>query len=262
MIALKTLEVTNYEIDRLSIHWEFKDTNEDLSNYLIDIYRSEAPGEDHSIEEYDILASGQTATQWDWTDVGVSGLSSHNRTWFYKLKIRDTLNNEFSIQPPQGEYVNNTPPDQQYKFILKKKKKILTKRQGRDCFLIKKRTWGVKSEDHWDETLQKPKGGNYGTGWKDPYYNPIPFQAMITPHPTERQLTQFGVFETGNAVISTLPYPPIREGDIVVDNLNKRWRVLQMKPVQKKGVTLEQMVRAELIHAEDELYNIKVPHEV
>lgn len=262
MIGLKLLKIKKYNLDTLSIHWEFKDTDEDLSNYEIDVYKSETPGEEHSIDEYNLVASGQTATQWDWTDTGVSGLNSHNRTWYFKLKIKDTLNNEFSIQPSKGQYFNNISPDKYHKYILKKKIKAIDKRQGRDCFLIKKRTWGTKSQKGWDETLQKPTGeGEYGTGWKDPYYEPIPFKAMITPHATERQLTQFGVFESGNAMISTLPYPPIREGDIIVDNLNERWRVLQMKPVQKRGVTVEQVSRAELIHASDELYDIKVPYE-
>ena len=83
---------------------------------------------------------------------------------------------------------------------------------------------------------------------------------MLNPNPKVTQIILFGEFMPSDSLMSTLRFPPMSNGDVIVDNLNKRWIVQQVRPVEKLGVVLEQIVQVSLILPSDELYTLEVPN--
>lgn len=258
--ALKLLDVTQVNGDMLQLQWEFYPTWEDLSPYELKVWRSESTG--NFPQDWDVIASGLSFADGEYLDTSLSGLYSFNRTWAYHLEIlKDGIQQE--IYPELGEPAIKkiTPPDKEYKWILKQKKKSL-KFIGRDLKLYKKRTWGQKCSTGWDEILQKPTGKKcdgctcFSTGWINGYFTPIEFRGMITANPKITQITLFGEFMPSDVILSLPPYPQLSPADMIVDDVGKRWWVQQVRPIEKKGVLLEQIAQLSLIHPDDELYKI------
>lgn len=73
MLSITSLTVTTYDADKLTVTWAFKPTSESLSDYTLDIYRSETPG-NGGLSEYALVGSGISAVSYSYDDTSVSGL--------------------------------------------------------------------------------------------------------------------------------------------------------------------------------------------
>jgi hypothetical protein len=78
MLSLTSLTVSSYDVDKLTVTWEFKTTSESLTDYTIDVYRSESPGTGTS--EYTIVGSGISADTASFDDTTISGIYHPQRT--------------------------------------------------------------------------------------------------------------------------------------------------------------------------------------
>lgn len=81
---------------------------------------------------------------------------------------------------------------------------------------------------------------------------------MLTPNPTIDEMSMFGEFKPSDGILYCLQYPPLRPSDIIVFK-NRRYYVLQIKSVERLGISIEQQAQISLIHEDDEIYNIEVP---
>ena len=97
MLSLTSLTVSSFDVDKLTVTWAFKNTSESLSNYSIDVYRSESPSS--GISEYTIVGSGISANTDSFDDTTISGIYHPTRTWFYKLKLTNTQEGVLSGTP-------------------------------------------------------------------------------------------------------------------------------------------------------------------
>ena len=79
MLSLTSLTVTTYDANKLTVTWAFKSTVESLTDYVIDVYRSETPGTG-GVSEYTHVASGISADTDSYDDITVSGLFHPTRT--------------------------------------------------------------------------------------------------------------------------------------------------------------------------------------
>lgn len=111
-----------------------------MSDYEVDVYRSENPGAD-GLSGYDIIASGiSLASQTHYVDSSVEGLYDTNRTWYYKLDLINTTNSDNIIIPEEPAYIRSNPPDYRSKYIIKWKKRVLNGYSGQTLYLLKRRT--------------------------------------------------------------------------------------------------------------------------
>lgn len=139
MLTLDKLTADSYNINLVNVTWEFEPTAEDLNNYRIDVYRSESPGPS-GLVGYDIIASGITLDNTSYADVSISGLYDHNRTWYYKLDLRNIAESINQIMPEEPAYIGGELPDYRAKYIVKYKKVALDKYSGQELYLLKRRT--------------------------------------------------------------------------------------------------------------------------
>lgn len=124
--------------------------------------------------------------------------------------------------------------------------------------LLKRRTWGEKCEEEWDDITQRYSGNKcdtcncYGTGIREGFFAPIKFKGMINARPKRDEITMFGEFKPSDVVLYTTNFPPLRPSDVVVED-EKKYIVLQVQPVERLGIAIEQRVQMSLLHPDDEV---------
>lgn len=127
--------------------------------------------------------------------------------------------------------------------------------------LLKRRTWGTKCAEAWDDILQRYTGEKcsdcncYGTGLINGYFNAISFKGMINPNPKRDEITMFGEFKPSDAVLYLTQYPPVRPSDVIVEQ-EKRYLVLAVEPIERLGIIIEQRAQISLLHPGDEAYEV------
>lgn len=258
MLLLNHLNVNTYNGQSYSISWEFEPTTDLLTDYTISIYRSESPTP--GIDNYSLIASGVNANAYNYIDTSVSQLLDMGRPWFYKLAIINSTNNEVSYQPEPASYIKCSVPDRVFREIVRRKNINLsnTRFSGRDFRIFKRRSWGTHCSNCWDESLQRSTDSNclvcYGTGWLNGYYSPITVRGMKNPSPKMNQINMFGEWKPSDSLLYMLGYPPLKPRDIVADDDNHLWTVIQIRTVERLGYIVEQSAQLALIAQDDLLY--------
>ena len=68
----------------------------------------------------------------------------------------------------------------------------------------------------------------------------------------------FGEFMPSDALVNMMSFPPLGPRDVIVDNINRRWLIRQVRTVEKSGVVIEQSAQISLISPDDFVYQISV----
>jgi hypothetical protein len=258
MLTIESLDVTSYDGESLQLSWEFATTSEVISNYGINIFRSESSSID--INDYDVIASGISANDYMYVDGGISQLLDMGRPWFYKLEIVNNYTADVSYQPTLPAYLKDDTPDRVFREIVRRKAIVLnnTRYSGRNFKIFKKRSWGVHCSSCWDPSLQRSTDSKcvtcYGTGWINGYYNPITIRGMKNTSPKLSQINMFGEWKPSDSLLFMLGNPPLKTRDIISDDDNHLWTVVQVRGVERLGYIVEQNAQIALIAQDDFLY--------
>jgi len=268
MLTLDTLDVTTFDVENPTLTWTFEATTEALSGYSIDVYRSEAPDNADALDSYDLVEAGISPSTYSYTDISVSGLYHHNRTWYYKLLISGIGTSSYDIVPTIPAYVSDDSTNRPWIEILRRKQLVMNRTDNRysgiDLYLLKRRTWGTRCTDCWDEITQRITEANcsvcLGTGWVDGYFDPISVRGMLNPAPKFNEINMFGEWMPSDTLLTMLNFPPLKSKDMVVDSTNgERWIVVgQPRQTKKKNVVIEQRAQLALLQADDPLYDITI----
>ncbi len=126
MLTLKSLTVSSFDIDSLTLTWEFKSTTELITDYTIDVYRSESPTEVTTVSgvkaNYDHIASGLSAETYSYKDTSIENIYDPFRQWYYRLLVtKEGTNKQFLLGDSKPAYVKWHSLDKAYKEILRKK---------------------------------------------------------------------------------------------------------------------------------------------
>jgi hypothetical protein len=76
MVTVQDIVIRRFSSLGLIISWTLKNTIEPLPNYVIDIYRSEAPSS--SISDYDLVVEDLPITTYSYTDLYTGPRENHN----------------------------------------------------------------------------------------------------------------------------------------------------------------------------------------
>ena len=264
MLDLKELTVKRYTPNELEIKWAFEATQEDLTDYQVDILQSQAPSE--TLSDYDTVASGIAADIYTYDDVTVSGLAHGTRKWYYRLKVTNTSTSEIAYVPSGGyAYLNDEVPNYRWSRIYNYKKCALDARSGRDFILLKRRSWGERCDVAWDPILFRTNTevcadcDCWGTGWREGFFTPQVVTAMLNPTPSIKQITEWGEFYPSDSILTMLNKPPIEIGDVIIDpKTDKRYYAQRVRTLELLGAPIEQQIQLSLIHISDEIYEYNV----
>jgi len=257
MLILKSLDIATYDGQSYNVSWEFEPDTDLYSDYSVNIYRSESPVDD--ITQYETVASGLNANLYSYIDTGIAQLLDLGRPWFYKLGIYETINiSGITYQPDPAAYLKDEVPNRVFREIVRRKNiNLLNPRfSGRDFKIFKRRSWGTHCNVCWDESLQRSTDSScttcYGTGWINGYYDAIDIRGMKNSSPKLSQINMFGEWKPSDSMLYMLGYPPLKSRDIVADDNNHLWTVVQVRSTEHLGYVIEQQAQIASL-AQDEL---------
>lgn len=252
MITFSEIEIDTYDYKNPTITWDFEE-NIIPDGITVNVYRSQSP---EPFDQFDEVETGVSPTAYSYTDTSVQGLNQRQyNPFYYILEATDGAENT------QSDVVNTQEFDLdiQAKLMLEQKR-IGLKHYGRDVKILKRRYNGERCPDCWDETLQRETDENCptcnGTGTVDGYYDPITVKSAIRENPRRNEINRFGTWQDNNATMSILNYPPLSPDDLVIEQNDRRWKVVQVRPYRKKSAILSQDTLIALQDKESGVYEI------
>ncbi len=257
MVTIDQITVSSYDLTSLLVSWEFYETWESLDPYVLSIYRGKTP--QWSESEFELIASGIDAgSVTSYEDTTVSGYLTYKWNDFYYtvVPIKEVTGEVGEVPlPKRFEYAI----DLQAKEILRRKNIALRSRYGgKPVQILKRKKSGSHCPACWNETLQRRTAERcitcYDTGWTGGYWSPITVQASIGAAPKRTLIELFGEWEPQDTFLRLGAYPIIAPQDVVVDEQNRRWRVIDISPLEKGQYILTQQCRLTRLNATDVIY--------
>jgi len=262
MLALEEIFIRSYDLKYLTVYWEVSSTTEDIGDYGLNIYRSDNPVYS---DEADLIVSGlDLETEYEYDDYNISGLDVTDQ-WSYRnyfLEVENLTTHDKSTL--YGPYHMELEPDPTAKYIIFQKSATTMRSRygGRPVIVLKRRTNGQVCTDCFDDTLLRRTKENcptcYDTSWVNGYWPSMQVQAMMNPTPRRAEVTLWGLFEPGDTILTLLNYPVIIPRDIIVDRNNRRWQVVQVRPVERGLYLISQQALLRLINKGDIAYTFPI----
>lgn len=243
MIYLKNLNVTGiYTLDSLVLTFDICDTSECLSDYRLDIFRSNAP-------ESDFICVCEDLRQNSFEDKGVDLLNSQ-ADFYYKVMIIDKRTAKTSLPEHWKNGLENLddmkidfeyswsdtvmysmPPLNNITFYLSYTyNAYLTQVVNNGTFYVAKRIFSgelCRNSDEVRGACREPMCEKcYGTGYQRGYYPPIPVRLNImSPMNQAQTVDRTGLHNEETPTQAWCSgYPIIDVGDIIINTTDRRYR--------------------------------------
>ena len=257
MITVKDIFTScEFGLDKIVVTYDFYDTSEKLTDYTIDLYRSEVGMDNTFYLEASNIPYGC------YEDFNVD-LFDENKKYFYKIQCANNLTGEksmsdttaaFTVKPADGWGHAIADIENVYLHNVIRNEKV---------FLLKKIRSGTVCQC-WDDirmTADTRCPICYGTGYVNGYFYPMDIEVNYAN--TEQFSQAFSQEDMQGEVRSskqfwTSNFPIIAAEDVIVDSDNFRWRVISVMPTKKDKFILRQIVNIEKIPKTDMVYKIPV----
>jgi hypothetical protein len=263
MITLENVRINTLSVGSRRLIWEVVPTHESLTDYVIDVYRAEAPGVQ---SEFESVISGVESSAGTYVDSGLERMDfSVNRKIYYYLDARNISTSATGLY---GPYVMKSEPDYVANRIIQIYANFFEnpRYKTRIFYVLKKRTWGnycVCVDPITQETRDDNCSYCYGVGIVGGYFNPIAIRGMRSDKPNRQMVNLFGVWHDTNVMYKLQNTVDVVPGDFIVDEHNERYQI--EGPVQhlQKGIyTIMQNVRAKTVSKADPIYNYDLSTEL
>jgi len=234
-------------------------TTESIGNYSLLVYRSEFLPQNNIVANMTLIASGVTAQSYDWTDVTVTGYEydQHRELYYAVVPRHETTGTEGEVSGPVTVI---TTPDKWTRYV-KLEQAIGFRLTGESLVVLKKKTFGTFCE-FYDQTMGKHETNNcatcYDTGFTGGYYDAIIVSGIVNAAPKKQLQMDWGEWQPMDAMVTFEAYPVIQPKDVLVDRLNRRWTVINVRPTMKGLSLIIQNVHIRLLPKEDIMYKFTV----
>lgn len=258
MIRLTEIRVSTFPNNHNLITWGVDFTTENLNNYRLSFYRSEA--QTHFLEDYTLVGSNVNPfLDFTFEDHTVSGMTNKFTDQFYIIQVS-------GIVPPyavasQGPYTSLPlgPMDYVSREINRRKSIVINQYSSQEYILLKRKTTGAPCPVHYDDTLQRTTISHclqcYDTGFDGGFYSPIEVSAQINEGPTRSQIQVWGNWQDQDSILTILNAPLLVPRDIIVDELNRRWEIITVRSYNKALFIQEQAAQMRQIERGDVIYS-------
>lgn len=258
MVSISSITISSSDLTSLLVSWEFEETWESLDPYTLNIYRSNNPtwGSD-----FTLLVSGIDPTDTiSYEDTSVSGYLHNMWNDFYYTVVPVTPFVSGAIYTPQRL---ETSMNLVAKEIIRRKNLALLPRYGGQPFsFLKRKKSGSRCTNCWDTVIQRRTKENcevcYDTSWVGGYFPATTFYGSIGGAPRRTLINLFGEWEQQDTYLKLSSKPLMSPQDIVVDSQNRRWRVVDVQPIEKNQYIVTQQIRLSRISTSDIVYKYAI----
>jgi hypothetical protein len=227
-----------------------------LDNFTFSVYQALAAD-----GTYELIASNIVGNTYQHN---VALNPSSTVKWYFKVSADNLTTQESSLSSCISS-LYFTPTDPVAEAILFQHEYFLKNILNRPPvkLLIKNRS-GVRCPVCWDEELQQVTKSRcltcYSTGYTGGYYPLDVYISFTEPGFSERfDITDVQDVQQGVTTAWAPNYPLIQSSDVIVDEFNRRFIVLQAQPTTKDGrVYLRQLLQLQLIPANNSIYKFPV----
>jgi len=260
MIKISNLQVTNrFSLDFLVIMFDILDTEEKLSDYRLDLYRSNGP-------EGPFEMAGHNLKTTSYKDYDVN-LKNDDIEYYYKINVV-RLRDGFSEFTETVRYI--TSPVNNYTFFIKwNYDKYLDDIVDNGNFYLMKKIRSGQLCPYTDEVRGACKNPRctecYGTGYLYGYYAPIKIKISFqAPSQENESVNRIGITnDDAPYQVWCGSYPIIAVGDILVgtNQLGGRYKVISVTQTTYQNLVVSQRVVMQTIAPTDIAYSIPMERE-
>lgn len=242
MIKIKEINVIgNLGLEFLLVKLIMEDTEESLSDYTFNIYRSSSPE-----DGFEIIAS-DIQEPYEFLDTSVN-LYKNNIRFYYKVEIINKISLISSMPDIYGE-IYQRKPDEVSGFIIHNNKILLNVIDNDPIWILQKKRHGQKCTNCWDDIRRQVTMNNcpvcLESGYVGGYYKPIQVNMSYSSSPSSRQ-SEVAIEEIYSSIepisIWIANYPIVEAGDIVVDVYNNRYIIMRVVNTTKNKYHLLRQV--------------------
>ena len=237
MITFKNERVVSFSLDYLDVFWEIEPTTEDLQQYEFFVQRSEAEA-----GPWDTIA-GPMIDQYYLRDNSVHLITTSARTFFYRIRC---------VHVPTGKEVYSSSfdiegaPSLMAQEMIRRERVLFEEYVGTRCWVFPRRTFGQRCPNCYDSVLGKTVDSRcptcWGTGFSGGYHYPISFWGQLDAGSESDQVTVDDHRRVQMAQLRCGPSPTLKPLDLIIDRMNRRYRVVESGGTSMLG----SLVRAEV----------------
>lgn len=258
MLDITKIYLNNNYGNAILIRWDVKDTEEDTDDYTFNVYESFSPdAEFKQINPFPI-------TEMEFLYDNIDRKDSSVKTYI-RVEAENTITGDKEMSSVFGS-VYLTPYDEVADTIIYQYNVFLEYVLGRPAvkLLIKRRS-GTRCLSCWDRELLEVTKSNcincYSIGYAGGYMPPKDIYISFTE---PGFVTRFDIADVRDVQQGVTQawcgnYPLVMPGDVIVDEFNRRFRVIQSQPTTKSGqIYLRQLLQLQLVPPTDIVYRLEM----
>ena len=268
MIIIKNIQVYTIVRDSLTISWQYKDTTESLSDYNVQVIRSESetgPFITVSTE----LNAGSTS---EFEDTSVN---LHNKYRDYHYRIRATKigttdyqdygSTDHDLVVKEGASIGGAVldafPDLEALEAIRRFDLTLKEYIGRKIIVMNIRTTGTRCTNCWDELKRRRTKSDcdtcFGAGIVGGYYQPKLTFGCKPPESMRAQVTAIFEMQPTDLVMWLSSRPRVKPKDLIIAG-DRRFRVICVQRAEKLWALTRQTIQVREVTKDQIEYKIPI----
>lgn len=249
MLEIYDAKVDFYNIKYLTVSWRIKPTTEDISLYTFSVRRSLSP--EGPFNEIKSLSE-----QFVYHDPDVN-LEHKYREFYYKIRVYETAD-PTNYSESEVAYLPEKP-DPVAAEVIRRNNLLLENFVGVDCYIYVIKTYGQLCANCYDYVKHRRRISDcpvcFHTSFVGGYFGPI--IRKVNFNPSHKMIQQAGFEMMPDNIAGWMSnYPPLKPKDVIIENGNKRWRVVEQSQTEKKRIPVHQMLQLTQINRSDIEYQL------
>ena len=257
MIKIVGLEVSQNSPTYFLIKWYLEPTVEQLSNYVVNVYRSEIPST--NLSDYTLITTNPLpASEYtEYYDTSVDGLTNKFDTMNYLIQIVSLITNTVVTSNPVKATVAS---DAMARRIIQLRELVLKRKSGAFFKILKRKTYGTLCPVCYDETLQLTTNSKctvcYDTKFVGGFYTPYVVNAQCNNAPPRSVITTYGDWQDQDSIMVMSNKPVLSPSDIIIYPLGKRCNIVTIRSTNKSYFLIAQQPQIRQIESDSILYRV------
>lgn len=253
MIQLTACTVRGFTLDFLDISWEIADTTESLANYVYRVQRSESPA-----GGFETVSKPQLSGNTFFFRDKSADLHSKWRIFYYRIETEKSTG-EKGYSPVSYLGVQ---PDTNALDMMRQQQLQLRTSIGAAVLIFKRRTSGPHCPRCFDPIRKRGTDSDctfcFNQRYSGGYLAPIPTFVNFSSSRKTRQIAQVTEGDPNEKTIDMTGYPIMQQSDLIVDAINRRFRVEFVDQHEKQLFVFRQIIRASHIPLTDIIYKLPI----